>query len=644
VTALREIKLLQELKHPHIIRLIDVFPHKRNLNLVRRARASWCVLCFVRHPWWQNTHVLCRARALSLSLARRATPTAPVGSVCARARPARAREPSLRPRPPAPHASASHTLVCACARARSRAFVPKPPRPPRARAVQVFEYMESDLEAIIKDRRLHLGPADVKSYIRMTLLALECCHANWVLHRDMKPNNLLIGPDGTLKLADFGLARIFGSPDRRMTHQVFARWYRAPELLFGSRAYGGAVDMWGVGCVLAELMSRTPLFEGSSDIDQLGKIFAALGTPTEAQWPGMRALPDFVEYVPCGAPPLRARFPGASDAAVSLLAGLLTYDPNARLTASAALAHEYFSTGPPPTPAHALPRPAGRPPGAGGGAGGGAGTGTNGGAGGAGGAGTGPAGGGGAGAQQPPPPPPPRGGGGAGGLGEEPMPGGVDLAAELEAVPRPEGGGGGGRASPGTLRALALRRSFPPPAAPSGAPPAGSLTAPRAPRPTAGSGSHTGAKRTRTGGSALPRAICEGALPGGSGAGGFGDASMDTTPASPAPMPMSCLGGADDTSSGGAGFGASTGALCHTGDPRPAPNSCDLLYLRKRRLEMEEMFGDATGDDDTPAPGAADDDCAPRPDGEDGEEEEEEEDDDTPAPEEAVAALDAVCV
>jgi hypothetical protein len=235
-----------------------------------------------------------------------------------------------------------------------------------------------------------------------------------------------------------------------------------------------------------------------------------------------------------------------------------------------------------------------------------------------------------------------------GGLGEEPMPGGVDLAAELEAVPRPEGG----RASPGTLRALALRRSFPPPAAPAAAPPAGSLTAPRPPRPTSfglvgggGGGSHTGAKRIR--GSALPRALCEGSLLGGSGDGSgfFGDASMDTTPASPAPMPMSCRdGGAGDSTGGGGGggFGASTGACCRTGDPRPAPNSCDLQYLRKRRLEMDEMFADATGDDDndTPAPGG-DDDGAPQPDG-DGDGEEEEEEEDTPAPEE-VAPLDAVC-
>eukprot|EP00976_Prorocentrum_cordatum_P071512 1180355-Prorocentrum_minimum.AAC.7 len=123
------------------------------------------------------------------------------------------------------------------------------------------------------------------------------CHKMWVLHRDLKPNNLLIAPDGSLKLADFGLARVFGSPDRQLTNQVFQRWYRAPELLYGTRQYGPAVDMWALGVIFAELMLRRPYFAGTSDLDQLAKVFAALGTPTEADWPGMRLLPDFVECV-----------------------------------------------------------------------------------------------------------------------------------------------------------------------------------------------------------------------------------------------------------------------------------------------------------------------------------------------------------
>ncbi|KAG6748066.1 hypothetical protein POTOM_047962 [Populus tomentosa] len=116
-TALREIKLLKELKDPNIIELIHAFPHKGNLHLV-------------------------------------------------------------------------------------------------------FEFMETDLEAVIRDPNIFLSPGDIKSYFQMTLKGLAVCHKKWVLHRDMKPNNLLIGSNGQLKLADFGLARIFGSPGRKFTHQV----------------------------------------------------------------------------------------------------------------------------------------------------------------------------------------------------------------------------------------------------------------------------------------------------------------------------------------------------------------------------------------------------------------------------------------
>ncbi|ERN16754.1 cyclin-dependent kinase D-1 [Amborella trichopoda] len=255
VTALREIKLLKELKDPNVIELIDAYPHKGNLHLV-------------------------------------------------------------------------------------------------------FEFMESDLEAVIRDRNIVLSPADIKSYMQMTLKGLAYCHRKWVLHRDMKPNNLLIGSDGQLKLADFGLARIFGSPDRKFTHQVFARWYRAPELLFGTKHYGAGVDVWAAGCIFAELLLRRPFLQGSSDIDQLGKIFAAFGTPKPSQWPDMIYLPDYVEYQFVLAPPLRSLFPMASDDALDLISRMFTYDPKNRITVQQALEHRYFSSVPAPTNPVLLPRPA----------------------------------------------------------------------------------------------------------------------------------------------------------------------------------------------------------------------------------------------------------------------------------------------
>ncbi|XVE56899.1 hypothetical protein DITRI_Ditri04bG0047600 [Diplodiscus trichospermus] len=253
-TALREIKLLKELKDPNIIELIDAFPHKGNLHLV-------------------------------------------------------------------------------------------------------LEFMETDLEAVIQDQNIFLSPADIKSYIQMTLKGLAFCHKKWVLHRDMKPNNLLIGHNGQLKLSDFGLARIFGSPDRRFTHQVFARWYRAPELLFGTKQYGAGVDVWAAACIFAELLLRRPFLQGTSDIDQLGKIFAAFGTPTPSQWPDLVYLPYYVEYQYVPVPPLQSLFPMASDDALDLLSKMFIYDPKARITVQEALEHRYFSSAPPATSSAKLPRP-----------------------------------------------------------------------------------------------------------------------------------------------------------------------------------------------------------------------------------------------------------------------------------------------
>ncbi|XP_065851006.1 cyclin-dependent kinase D-3 [Euphorbia lathyris] len=222
----------------------------------------------------------------------------------------------------------------------------------------VFEFMETDLEAVIRDRNIFLSPADIKSYFQMTLKGLAFCHRKWVLHRDMKPNNLLISSNGQLKLGDFGLARIFGSPDRKFTHQVFARWYRAPELLFGTKQYGSGVDVWAAACIFAELLLRRPFLQGTSDIDQLGKIFQAFGTPTPSQWPDLVYLPDYVEYQTVPSQPLRKLFPMASDDTLDLLAKMFTYDPKVRITVEQALEHRYFTSAPLPTEPAKLPRPA----------------------------------------------------------------------------------------------------------------------------------------------------------------------------------------------------------------------------------------------------------------------------------------------
>uniref|UniRef100_A0A3B3YZN5 Cyclin-dependent kinase 7 n=1 Tax=Poecilia mexicana TaxID=48701 RepID=A0A3B3YZN5_9TELE len=174
---------------------------------------------------------------------------------------------------------------------------------------------------------------------------------------DLKPNNLLLDGNGVLKLADFGLAKAFGSPNRVYTHQVVTRWYRSPELLFGARMYGVGVDMWAVGCILAELLLRIPFLAGDSDLDQLTKIFEALGTPTEETWPGMTSLPDYVSFKIFPGTPLEHIFSAAGDDLLELLQGLFTFNPSTRTTATQALKMRYFSNRPGPTPGAQLPRP-----------------------------------------------------------------------------------------------------------------------------------------------------------------------------------------------------------------------------------------------------------------------------------------------
>jgi cyclin-dependent kinase 7 len=207
----------------------------------------------------------------------------------------------------------------------------------------VFEYCPFDLSHIIEDASVVLSEAIIKSYMQMLLRGCQAMHDAWVLHRDLKPSNLLLSPGGILKIADFGLARVYGSPSREMTSTVVTIYYRAPELLFGARQYGTAVDMWSVGCILAELMRRIPFFPGRGELDQLGKIFHVLGTPTEEDWPGMSTLPSYMAFArqPCTA--LASHFVAASPEFADLLAWMFKFDPNARPTAQQALEHAYFS-------------------------------------------------------------------------------------------------------------------------------------------------------------------------------------------------------------------------------------------------------------------------------------------------------------
>ncbi|KAI0471997.1 kinase-like domain-containing protein [Xylariaceae sp. FL0804] len=226
----------------------------------------------------------------------------------------------------------------------------------------VLEYLPlGDLEMLIRDTdHVRYGAADIKAWMGMLTRAVWFCHENFVLHRDIKPNNLLIAADGEVKLADFGLARSFSDPYKPMTANVITRWYRPPELLFGARHYSGAVDVWAVGLVLAELVIRTPYIAGNTEMHQIELICQAVGTPTEENWPGVTKLPEYT--VGKDTTPLRGRdhymamFGTVGYEGVDLLMKTLSLDPKRRITAVDMLRHDWWHKDPRPTRKQDLPK------------------------------------------------------------------------------------------------------------------------------------------------------------------------------------------------------------------------------------------------------------------------------------------------
>ncbi|ORX94227.1 cyclin-dependent protein kinase [Basidiobolus meristosporus CBS 931.73] len=209
----------------------------------------------------------------------------------------------------------------------------------------VFEYMDQDLKKYMDTHGNNgaLDPMLIKSFMFQLLRGIAFCHENRVLHRDLKPQNLLINARGELKLADFGLARAFGIPVNTFSNEVVTLWYRAPDVLLGSRNYTTTIDMWSAGCIMAEMYTGRPLFPGTTNDDQLLKIFRLLGTPSEHTWPGVNQLPAFRNNFPYYPPQNLAQIlPNIDPFGIDLLARMLQYQPHLRISAKDALQHVYF--------------------------------------------------------------------------------------------------------------------------------------------------------------------------------------------------------------------------------------------------------------------------------------------------------------
>ncbi|KAH7879871.1 kinase-like domain-containing protein [Lentinula edodes] len=215
-------------------------------------------------------------------------------------------------------------------------------------AYMVFEYMDHDLTGVLAQTQFQFSAAHLKSLCHQMFRGLAYLHHKGVIHRDIKGSNILINNLGELKLADFGLARFYQKRRKAdYTNRVITLWYRPPELLFGATVYGPEVDIWSAGCIMLELFTKKPIFQGNDELSQLEAIYKVFGTPTLQRWSGFANLPWYEMVKPKDTISNRFRElfrKWLSPAAIDLADQLLDYDPAKRVTAAQAMDAPYFLT------------------------------------------------------------------------------------------------------------------------------------------------------------------------------------------------------------------------------------------------------------------------------------------------------------
>lgn len=209
----------------------------------------------------------------------------------------------------------------------------------------VFQYLDFDLKAFMTatmGKGRGLSNKITKELCFQLLIGIKYCHQKGIMHRDLKPQNLLIENGIKLKIADFGLSRNFCIPIGKFTHEVVTLWYRSPEILLGAKCYSTPIDLWSIGCILIEMLLGRPFFCGENELEQLLAIFRVLGTPTAKNWPSISEFRDWHDFPKWAPQKLEMVFANLEPDTIKLLKSFIRLDPTRRITATKAIDSPFF--------------------------------------------------------------------------------------------------------------------------------------------------------------------------------------------------------------------------------------------------------------------------------------------------------------